>query len=748
MSITRRLVGAAVILSALMFVPHALAQEGTATPPPATTAPAPTIPPATPLATTAATSAPTIAATPVPVNVNTLPPPTGVPTATALPADVTIDGSNILQPILRQAADEFIARNNGLRIDTQVSGTDGGFEKFCNGSLDINMATKGITDEQAAACAAKGVEFIETLLGYDAAVVVVQRDAKPTCLATEEVGRLLGPGSNGFTNWTQINSTIPDSKIGKIYAATNARAVNLLVPFIPGSQLRQDIQYVPTAAEALDKLQFEPEAIALVSSREYEEGVNQSKAVKALEIKNQTTCTSANALNFELARYPIAQPLYVYVARKSLDKKPVADFMTYLVGDGKGAVAAKGFVAANDTTFTRNQNYLTSKQVGRTYSRIQLVNVPADQQGQILLGGAPGAQAILKAVSDGFTPRYSRVQVLTPTFVGDEAAYKKLCTNALDVMGASRPLTEGEATTCKNNNVAVLTLPLAAEGAVLMVNAKATFAECLTLEQIGKLLGVEADGKVKKWSDVDATFPATDLLLVAPPDGSVSTDLLITKSIKGVAPLPRRDVTENGEPGYRAAGIGNVDGGVTWMSYSEYKKLPTTITTAKAVQVNAGNGCVAPTDATLADGTYPVARRYLLQLNQNAFQRPEVKAYVWYLLSEDGLTVLSGQASAGVDRDAFAKARDTVLEIFSKPPTPPTGATVTPGGPTPIPTVNLGLQPGATAVPGTPTPAATAAATTAATTAATAAVTIAPTIAPTTAPTTAPTAAATTAATP
>lgn len=730
MIITRRLVGATVILLALMFVPHAMAQEGT--PPPATTI-APTVAPTTAVpptvaATTAATTAPTVAATVAPTTAATIAATVAAPTVapttaatTAPSADVTIDGSAIMQPVFRQAADEFIAKNTGVRVDIQVSGTDGGFDKFCSGNLDINMATKGITDQQAATCTAKGIEFVETLLGYDAAVVVVQRDAKPTCLATDEVGKLLGPGSNAFTNWQQINNTIGDGKIGKIYAATNARALNLLVPLIPGSQLRGDIQYVETAAAALDKLAFETDAVALVSSREYDEGVGQSKAIKALDIKNQTTCTTANTLNFELARYPVAQSLYVYAARKSLDKKPVLDFMNYLVGDGKGAVAAKGFVAANDTIFTRNQNYLTNKQVGRTFSRIQVVNVPADQQGQVLLGGSPGAQAILKAVNDGFTPRYSRIQVLTPAFQGDDAAYKKLCTNALDVAAVSRPLNEGEATTCKNNNISVLTLPLAAEGTVLLVNPKSTFAECLTLDQIAKLLGADATDKVKKWSDVDAKFPATDLLILSPTDGSSSTDLLITRSIKGVAPLPRRDTTENSDTAYRAAGIGNVDGGVTWMSYTEYKKLPTNINAPKVVKIDAGKGCVAPTDVTLTDGTYPIARRYLLQLNQNAFQRAEIKAYVWYLLSEDGLAILNGQASAGLDKAAFTKARDTVLEIFSKPPTPPTA---TPGGPTAIPTVNLGLQPG---VDGriTSTPVATSAATSAATTVATIAATAA-----------------------
>ncbi len=152
---SRRLVGATVLLFALMFVPQALAQEGTPTVPPATT-PVPTVAATTAPTTAAPTVAPTIAPTTAATAAVAVPPPTTIaPTATPVNADVTIDGSAIMQPILRQAADDFIAKNAGLKLDIQVSGTDGGFEKFCAGNLDINMATKGITDAQAAACTAK-----------------------------------------------------------------------------------------------------------------------------------------------------------------------------------------------------------------------------------------------------------------------------------------------------------------------------------------------------------------------------------------------------------------------------------------------------------------------------------------------------------------------------------------------------------------------------------------------------------------
>src|SRR5205814_1970769 len=144
-----------------------------------------------------------------------------------------------------------------------------------------------------------------------------------------------------------------------------------------------------------------------------------------------------------------------------------------------------------------------------------------------------------------------------------------------------------------------------------------------------------SDGKVKKWSDVNASFPATDLLLVTPEDNNWTTDFLLTRTVKGtVAPLQRTDVTSNSDPLYRAAGVQNVEGAVTYMPFSDFQKVKANV---HAVAVNAGSGCIDPTEANLKNGTYPLSQPIYIILNAKAFNRPEMKAFVWFLLSDDAL---------------------------------------------------------------------------------------------------------------
>jgi phosphate transport system substrate-binding protein len=685
-------------------------------------------------------------------------PPTNTPFYTSTPGGTptfTVDGSKIVSPILAQATAAYAATHPDVKPALQVSGTSGGFDKLCAGTTDLAMANGGISDAQSAACDNGKVQYVELLLGFDAAVLVVNSNSKLTCVAPADVAALLSPAAAGkIQNWNQVptgtpTTPLPDQTVTTVYASNDSRARDLIGALVPGGTLRADIKLQTTGAVAVDNVVADANSIAILSLADYQQAKNSSKAVKAVDLKNGNVCTNTDTVNLEAARYPSLQALYLYANVTALNRAPVADFLKYLVGtDGQSAVTAAGFGTASATSYTRDQNYLNSKQIGRTFSRIQAVNVPADTAGTLTVNGAPAAFASIKAVADAFNPRYSKI-VVTQTTYGNDAGFAKLCAGGVDLIGATRAPSAAESAACSANQITPIKLTLGSDAAVLMVNAGNTFASCLTTDQLAKLFGAAADGKVKKWSDVSDQFPATDLLILTPTDGSLTTDLLITKVATGVAPLPRFDTTQSDDPLYRATGTANVAGAITYASYADYQKIKAANAKVTTVQVNSGKGCIAPTDQTLADGTYPLGQSVSLYLNPTAFGRPEVKAFVWYLLSDDALTVLSGKALfTGLDQASFVNAREPALALFAKPPAAPV---LTPGPGTPtlsVTATTAGLNPLAPIAPNVPTVAGTAAATVAAPAAATVVPTIAATVAaPAAVATTAPTAAATVAAT-
>src|SRR5260221_11025671 len=234
----------------------------------------------------------------------------------------------------------------------------------------------------------------------------------------------------------------------------------------------------------------------------------------------------------------------------------------------------------------------------------------------------------------------------------------------------------------------MIQLRLGREALVVFVNNDIKFADCLTADQLWTLFGLDSQGKVKKGSDVSSTFPATDILIVAPTNGAGETDMLLDKSVKKVAPLRRTDTTDNDDPVYRANGTANVDGAVTYMSFADFQNVKSNV---HAVAINAGNGCIYATAANINNATNPISETLYALLNTGTFSRPDMKAWTWYFLSDDALGVLAKASLVDTDAAGIIKARDVALAKFAQP------------------------QPASAATPDAAAPAATSAATSAAT---------------------------------
>jgi hypothetical protein len=109
--------------------------------------------------------------------------------------------------------------------------------------------------------------------------------------------------------------------------------------------------------------------------------------------------------------------------------------------------------------------------------------------------------------------------------------------------------------------------------------------------------------------------------------------------------------------------VQNVEGGVTFMTFTEFQQVKSKV---HSVAVNAGSGCVEPTDANLKNGTYPVSQSLYAVLNLTTFARPEIRAFVWYFLSDDAVAILAKQGLVGTDTAGFVAARDIALKRFEQ----------------------------------------------------------------------------------
>ncbi|MFQ3537150.1 MAG: substrate-binding domain-containing protein, partial [Aggregatilineales bacterium] len=400
---------------------------------------------------------------------------------TADPNQLTFEGSALVAAVIEAAKASYSARAPQTQISITISGTATGIDQLCSGAADVAMAYGPITDAQIAECTAKGVAFVELLLGYDAVALVVNNASPAQCLSVDQLNALLSPGAAEVKNWSAVDASLGDVPIEAIYSLPDNEQRPprfLLDRLLAGDGLRADLQVVETAAAMSDKLNVERNAIGIMPLQDLIVERTPAKAIRPLQIRTGTACIEPNAVNLDEGRYPLTESLLLYVNAARLDKQPLVDFLRYLLSsDGRRTLITLKYVPPSEVLYSRGIGYVETRRTGRTYSRVQAVNVPANTAGVVALDGSPLLNEIVKDLNEPFTPRFVSITLLNQPF-GNAAAYRKLCDNRADVVFTTRQPNEEEANFCQSNAIQTLQVPLGYQADLIVVNLENTFARC------------------------------------------------------------------------------------------------------------------------------------------------------------------------------------------------------------------------------------------------------------------------------
>ena len=134
---------------------------------------------------------------------------------------IKADGSSTVYPIMEAMAEEFqTLKKDTVKITAGISGTGGGFKKFCRGETDIQDASRPITTAEMEDCKKAGIKYFELPIAYDATVVAV--NTKNTWLneiSVADLKKIWEPSAQGkVMKWNQINPAWPDNEF-KLYGA-------------------------------------------------------------------------------------------------------------------------------------------------------------------------------------------------------------------------------------------------------------------------------------------------------------------------------------------------------------------------------------------------------------------------------------------------------------------------------------------------------------------------------------------------
>ena len=252
--------------------------------------------------------------------------------------------------------------------------------------------------------------------------------------------------------------------------------------------------------------------------------------------------------------------------------------------------------------------------------------------GTVTSDGSSTVAPLSEAAADLFREVEPGVNVTVAT-AGTGGGFKKFCAGETDISNASRPIKDEEAEACKAAGIEYTEVVVANDGLSVVVNPENDWAKCLTVKQLNTMWAPEAEGKIKNWNQIDKSFPDQELTLFGPGTDSGTFDYF-TDAINGEEGASRTDFSPSEDDNITIQGVKGDKGALGYFGLSYVEQNPDAV---KAVEIDDGDGCVAPSKETVQDKTYkPLARPlYIYVKNASYKDNQAVKAYVDFYVENE-----------------------------------------------------------------------------------------------------------------
>lgn len=573
------------------------------------------------------------------------------------PGDITIDGSGIANGLI-----ERMAEASGIPAPSITTrGTVAGIDEFCNGEIDLATATREMTDAERALCDAQDVVYSELLIGHHAALFVTGADTAVECIDETQLRDLLKPSaSNVLMDWSFASEDLAGLPLTLLLPPDDQIAYFIADALVAGDGLRLDAETLADGADVARISETEG-ALALLAGAA-SKGIPASLTV--LDVANNSTgdCVAPSSEAVESGAYDFALSLYVMVNRARLSASDsLAEFLQYIAGEA-GAAAMRDAGAMPPTAAASALNALILSGAEDTLSAARGdYKIPTDLNGEVKLVGAANAHQTLSRVGDMLSESYPRYSYSYEA-AGSQSGIASLCAGEADIALLDAALAADALDGCASEGLDALPLDLGAQATVLVSNAGDEHSACLTTAQVNAIWA----GDAENWSAIDAAFPDQTLTLFGLSFADLYTDILL-QTAAGVIPPARRDTELDYDPLYRAAAVGNVAGGLTYMSWPDYQRV---VANEQAnimlVSVNEGAGCVEANVASIETGAYPLSRRASLLISEESLAKRQVQSFLWRLTDEDNWSLLERNGFVGASTLDLPVIRRNLLTWFAQ----------------------------------------------------------------------------------
>lgn len=291
---------------------------------------------------------------------------------------IKIDGSSTVFPITEAMAEEFQTMKKGsVRVTVGISGTGGGFKKFCRGETDIQDASRPISTSEMENCKAAGVKYVELPIAYDAIVVAVNpKNDWVSEITVEELKKMWAPEAQGkVTQWSQVNPKWPAQNLKLFGAGSDSGTFDFFTEAIVGKAKSSRGDY--TASEDDNTLvtgvSNDKYALGYIPLSYYDSNKAKMKALAVIAPKGKATLPSRETV--EKASYYLARPIFIYVSEASLKKPEIREFAEFYLKNSARLVPEVKYVALPAKAYDMGIDHLKKNRVGTVFGGKEAVGL-------------------------------------------------------------------------------------------------------------------------------------------------------------------------------------------------------------------------------------------------------------------------------------------------------------------------------------------------------------------------------------
>ena len=297
---------------------------------------------------------------------------------------IKIDGSSTVFPITEAVAEDFQQSRKGkVRVTVGISGTGGGFKKFCRGETDISNASRPILAREMEECRRAGVQYVELPVAYDALTVVMNpKNDWIKALTVAELKKMWEPAAQGkVTKWKQVNAAWPDSSLKLFGPGADSGTFDYFTEAVNGraKSSRGDFTASEDDNVLVQGIARDVNGLGYFGYAYYYENRDKLKAVPIVNPNTGKAVLPGADTVMDGSYQPLARPIFIYVNAKSLDRPEIREFVDYYMKNAEALVSEVKYVPLPQKAYAFNVEQANKKVLGTKFGGENKVGLTIEQ---------------------------------------------------------------------------------------------------------------------------------------------------------------------------------------------------------------------------------------------------------------------------------------------------------------------------------------------------------------------------------